>query len=616
LEINVNQELIKIANLNESEIIKVAGILKKIKNWFKGWRDPSFKQALESLREKSLASQETITSLQTEIDLLNQSIESGDLSGYELHFNKVKDLAIKLIGNVKETQVTEDKIVQQKINQRKFHYYDQKDMESPDFTSKFKSRLPSNYDIELDKVYRKPLLSFEYYKNLNPDWIVFTEGGSRDRLIQKVEEKTGGKIADPNLLIENAKRAILSGELISAHIKSPSKQNKNQEFGSTEIMVASQPFSVPGSPYQLAGKFVLIDLSTALTGARKLSVFRTENLKIVRSAALQPLNKIAKEVPLQYTSLSDLDFAKVMKAGYLNVFGHEPSLPALAAGWAQGVLEAGQPIKLPGNNIGNIKAMGDWLKSKDYFVKSTKEFDTDGKEYAEHGTKWRAYATPEEGAAAYWQFLKDHQSMAVDLMDQGKPMEAAVALGKNHYYSAPIEKYSGAMATRYQEFLDKIAPQLPPYNKDVAADIKPSNDTSEINQLMNKLVASPLTNLVKKSMQKHQFLVRFSNNYIFDVEFANKLAFYLQKYAEANTQINSDNNVVELQIKLAGDTRYNTNLINHIIDLLSTEFSKNYNFKVEAMTVPNYNSELEKISMYDVLQNHKSFIKFAGIYHG
>ena len=72
----------------------------------------------------------------------------------------------------------------------------------------------------------------------------------------------------------------------------------------------------------------------------------------------------------------------LLQNGYKKAFGKEPSIETLGIGWAQGSLESGRPTRLPCNNVGNIKATSDWLKSgKKYFVIDTKEIDKNGKEY-------------------------------------------------------------------------------------------------------------------------------------------------------------------------------------------------------------------------------------------
>lgn len=230
-----------------------------------------------------------------------------------------------------------------------------------------------------------------------------------------------------------------------------------------QLTVDSAPFEVKGVPGKFQASVGLIDFRKSRVSAEKLTVNKINYVRsISKTAMIETLYKKAfqdskqqyktnNQVPYKVTKLGEVDLANVLREGYKKVFGKDPSAQALAGGWAQVVLEAGLPVKLPCNNIGNIKATKEWIsQGNPYFSKDTSENKPTGEHY-KTAANWKAFATPEDGAAEYWKLLKSRYSNSLDWMEAEDPTSAAVNLGLKGYYTADIKKiFSGSFFSLFK----------------------------------------------------------------------------------------------------------------------------------------------------------------------
>ena len=209
--------------------------------------------------------------------------------------------------------------------------------------------------------------------------------------------------------------------------------------------------------------------------------------------------KCAGLVPYKITHLSTMELAEALREGYKKVRGADPTAEVLASGWAQAILESGRPVKLPNNNIGNIKATKNWIESNDYFVKDAVEFTRGGEKFIEKAAKWRAYPTPTDGAAGYWQLINDRYGKSFSWMAAGDPIKATKYLKKGGWFTCPEEGYAKASNLLYSEFMKTIAPNMsnlqsnpirPPSDDNVFPVDEPVKpEGSDIDALINRLYA-------------------------------------------------------------------------------------------------------------------------------
>lgn len=639
--------LLQIANTPKEETVKIAGILSKIKNWFKGVVDPAFAASVAELRAKSETTQNIINDLQKSTAKLQDSIDSGNLANYEQYLELTKNLTKNLLTEIKNTD--------NNINEIKNNFkekYTITDYEDKGFLDEFQKALPYNFDIKLNEKYDIALKSFDYYKNLDPNQIIISLDNYKNlckRADDELVKIDKDSVATTPESFANLKQAIVDGHLFQAVAKKPKGTIKELRMGSIELFVQSAPFYTTDSNKKLFQiNLILIDDSTAVEGMKRLKIRSIKAVKLLSQVSgsenLSALKKLAldnTQVPNFVTNLTELQLAETLREGYKKAFGEDPTMEVLASGWAQVVLESGRPIKLPNNNIGNIKATDAQIKSgTPYFrTKSTIEFDKSGKSFNHVNPAWVSFNTPSDGAAYYWKFLGRKFNDALNWMKAGDPTSATVELGQKGYFTANIEKYSNATSSLFREFVKTIAPKMTnlksapiaintpkPEIKQWRGDYQEKSETiDDIDKVVDKLMASgTLTSLVKNSilqtkLPKSFFVIKIaSNDKIISLEYARKLSFILNKSLNATTNINkiAENFVIETTLLGSSVPCYNT--ICSISDCLKNEFDRKLGKNnIQIVVAANLNIfEKEKVSVKEINKNSKLFNTFAKVVNG
>ena len=420
-------------------------------------------------------------------------------------------------------------------------------------------------------------------------------------------------------IIEAFKQAIVDGKLRGAYVFR-GKDVLTHPYGTVQLTIDSAPFEIKDVSGKFQASVGLIDFRKSRVSAEKLTVNRINYVRsISKTAMIETLYKKAfqdskqqykttNQVPYKITNLGEVDLANVLRGGYKKVFGKDPSTQALAGGWAQVVLEAGLPVKLPCNNIGNIKAGKEWIsQGNPYFSKDTGENKPTG-EYYKTAANWKAFATPEDGAAEYWKLLKSRYSNSLDWMEAEDPTSAAVNLGLKGYYTADIKKYSAGISSLYSKFMKEIAPKISglksekknipgpkPEVKSWKSEYKqePVQKTNEIDSLIHNLTAENiLTNRVKTAILKKSLpetltlSVIEGSNISEKQEFAKTAAFILSKYLQSKTIVYKQNDQIQIQALTLGTPITVQNAVQGVLDCLSFAYKQN-NKKISAITAPN-----------------------------
>lgn len=376
------------------------------------------------------------------------------------------------------------------------------------------------------------------------------------------------------------------------------------------------------------------------------SAFQKLAGKLARKNQLQKLALTGNRVPYQKNQLSEVEFAEALKEGYKEAFGGYPNMETLAGAWAQATLESGRPIRLPNNNIGNIKATKGWIQSGNpYFVKDTREFTQEGEEYVEKETKWRAYPTPEAGAVGYWNLIGKNYRRAMDWMSAGDPESAAAVLGVKGYYTASPQKYAGAVGRLYKYFMKNIAPKIsdleskptpppgekptlkewvsqysPEEKKAILEGKKPIPErleeelsSDEIDRFLERLKAArrPLTNLVKKSQrQNNQVVVTLGSSgpKVAKIELARIIATAIRQVYPLQTTIYSS---PQGQVELVCQGKCSHQLLKGALQEISAwatqVLEKKAQVKVFPIVITGRGSDLESLGAEEIISNRKKF---------
>lgn len=620
----------------KEEVVKVAGILSRIKNFFKWLSDSEYRDVVKSFKLTTVSLKDNLKALHKATDELNDAINSGELDTYKDALENVKRLSIEVFNDLHKIKLDSGEISEGLWN------YNKSQMKDKEFKIKFQSQLPSDYPIELYKNYNVPFKSLDWFKNItaNMIYIKSDDNSALNAFLTRCRvtlARAGEKVdlTDENeikTLITNFKNAIVNGTFVHAQPFEPSATNISAG-AQVEIYVKTEEFDVPGSTLQLTAGVLLIDQRTSHTSDNILSLKRTQFLRVHTPTRASKLHEIVKSALAQHpeklfeNKLTELDLANVMKIGYQNAFGEAPTLEALAFGWAQAALESGRPIVLKNNNIGNLIAPNSWVnKGNPYFTMNHEQVDQSGKTYMVEGQKMMSFRSPEEAATEYWKLLGRKFGHAMPWITGGDPGSAAVALGLSTYYTADIQRYSNSVASLYQTFMKNYAShfqdlksgakqlkKLPiknrkDYSQEEINKIKSSKEES-IDDLHHAFASNSLEALVNKRILKDRLPTsKILVSFITDAEkseqilYAYETAQIIRKFADADVSIHSGDKI-ELEVSTLGTPYTVCKAVQALCDCMTDQFMKKTGLRVDAAAAYNFNSRYEKINSRELKAN-------------
>lgn len=580
----INHSILKQASSeNLDSVVKVAGVVRRLYNWFKELSNDEYRDKVINLKNESVAVKSYMKDLSKQLDKLDSSIKDADVSGYEESLIEVKELCQLLYKELESLQSAAQSsvipIVQENENQSQ---------------------------EKIEKADQTPLATMSIY----------ISDKAKSMFLIAVGKEVADQIEKSPHFFNLFSKSIKDGVITKTHpVKKEGREDQKY------ITVKFGPFSVPGINYVFTGTVLLNELP-----GQKLSLMRTISVHYddlpktaSRKEILQKLSFQDGRVERFTNVLSPVKLAEVLRAGYKAVFGNDPTLQTLGTGWAQAMIESSGRVM--NNNIGNITASSGWINSgKPYLLLQTENDKKNGlKEFGPSGEvltnlkelKFRSYKSPEEGAADYWKLLNKYGNV-LSWFGTGDALHSGLALGDKTYYTANRFLYSGAMSKLYNQFIKTVAPQIsgivsnpspppgpfPEYkawknapkqkipdslvsniekntgytvkqddgktqsvalNGETNVDIGPEHN-EEINGFMNYLFATgPLDNIVKKSIQnkllnKTNILINIkSADYVCGLKFANSFSEFIKNCFDSDVEIYSDNKNIEICSSLIGD---------------------------------------------------------------
>lgn len=673
-----NKQFIKTAqqlqHTDQKEVVKVAGLVRMLKNLWKSITNQEYKDSISKVQNNSKETQRMAAEVTKRVTELSSAIKDGDLGDYRRALTKSK----KAIENFNIA------IQQLELKTNVLFNYTAKEMKAPGYLDSVSGGVPAGYDVKINKTYKNtPLRSFDWYKKRNYDLFVGTnpdEAAATQVLISKTLDVLSSyydneaEYRSKFFVGENLKgfitafiQAVFGGYLIKAR----------QVDRGREITVKTLPFEIPGAPG--ATIIATVDLLDEIVSSSRrnvrMSLRLTRNVELssnpvdmgrlsppeqVEASVTSSIIKLAVEVPKTSTDLGDVEFASVLRDGHKAAFGGaDPTAEVLAGAWAQVVLESGRPVKLPNNNIGNIKATESWVNSgQPFFTNDTVEFTPEGKKFIHHKAKWRAYASPVEGAVGYWKLIGGRYKQAMNWMAAGDPESASVALGMKTYFTASIKQYAGSVGKLYEQFMTKVAPNLSglesspaeapgpkpelkqwagQYSKeekfavlnpgqvptdesgDTAIATNTIEESDQVDELMGRiapgmpLAANSLTTLVKKSLLKaipdSQAVVTInSDGSIVDkIEYARIVSSLARKYLFAKTDVCKNGNIVEIHcITKASENKFE-GALQEVCDKVAEQMLVATDTGIYPVVLMGFDSEYPKLDVDELLTNRRKF---------
>lgn len=547
----IKQASVELQNFDDNDIVKVAGVLRRLKNWLGSLGNEEYRAQLENLHNESTVINGHLSNLSKHINLLQSAIKDADIKSYELELEEVKFLSKQLSDELEKLNST---ATLAKIPQDKEFIDKSTDIKIND------SKNRSGYDVPFGLV-NKPYKSFEHFNQISSDLIVISDV-VKSRILQNLATKLDRlRLNDQLDLFKNNmdaflivfKEAITNGVILENSLVQDAK--KERPSGQTYVKIRTAPFSVPGINLKIQGVVLLTDLYAQKSPKMKLSVMRFTDIeieKISRSERRIILNKIANQVGRSVTNLSPIQLAEVLKNAYIRVFGKEPTLQVLGTAWAQSMAEqSGHYIN---NNIGNITATKGWIDSGgNYWSFDTTEFDNSGKPRKE-SMKFRAYNTIDDGAVDYWKQLATSFKGAFKWFGTGDALHSALALGDQSYYTADRTLYAGNMSSLYETFLNNVAPNLNLISKPT---LPPSRKFPEYKAHIN----SPSQPIPEK------FIDKINKNTAYKIVNDNN-----KQYIVLNRRLNNDNKSENAPAEIAQNIPKVDNIDSEVNDLMNYLF--------------------------------------------
>ena len=87
---------------NNNQVVKVAGIMRRLKNWVRQLADKEYASSVEKLQGESVELKGTLRNLNRHIDKLLGAIRDGDMESYDINLSLIRDLSVSLSRNLSE----------------------------------------------------------------------------------------------------------------------------------------------------------------------------------------------------------------------------------------------------------------------------------------------------------------------------------------------------------------------------------------------------------------------------------------------------------------------------------------------------------------------------------
>jgi hypothetical protein len=638
----INYDILKqsandLSNLDKNQFIKVAGVVRRLYNWFKQLSSEEYRQQVVDLKNNSTTVQTYMAHLSKQLNRLQAAIKDADVQDYEQALEEVKYLSGQLTKELERLQETTNNVDLPQTST------DKPVSSEEQVNNEIVEKIPAPISEEPDNKVQKPFRNIERFNSLP---IVIS-----DNVKAKILENLPKDINfNQPQFFELFSTAIQNGTVTK--ITPVAKEGRNSQF---YVTVKTAPFSVPDVAYKFISTVLLNEIPD-----KKLSVMRVISFHAEKFAhnRIKNLKKIAAEVDRNHSEVDQVEFAQALMSAYTKLFGKAPTAQTLGVLWAQAVLESGRKgnkIQLRNNNIGGITA-GNYDKkfNESGWLESNKPYIT-----AKTGLKFKSFDSLNDGALEYVKTLKSLYPESFKWKAAGMPFEDALYMAsKNYYGPISVDSYGKPMDNLFSEFMSSVYPKLnpkpenrpepppaPPKNqyklfgenpylpkdkvsqntiidkpelksKQYAWSSSSVNNTPTLNQdsnvdnemsnLMNYLFAAKsMDQIVKEAISKKllgsvNVLIKINSvnsisSYNYKMKYAIALSEVLNDTINAKTEIYSDGTNIEIMSEVIGSKNNVINAVNEVCESVSAGFLNKYN-KIVKCSINLNTSSLNKIS--------------------
>ena len=303
---DIRRNALELYAVDNSDVIKVAGIIDKLKKTWHWITDPEFRSDLKKLHFFTYKTEETIKELDEATKELSKAIDAGNLAGYSSALDEVKRLSRKLFEATTEAEETETQIKTEIVRNLKTappevlkEVFPAKEApeapqakEAPKEVSKVESpedlvNQQAGFDIDgevpiIDKEYDIPLQYIPWFKEhyTSEKLITITSPNllALGKHLKKVLDERFPETAeliyqkyldvDRGIKLDLIKDNIRNGRFIkvSELLPHPREKARNIEPKGVMFTIMSAPFKIPGTDVEFKFKIHLREASEDIGG--------------------------------------------------------------------------------------------------------------------------------------------------------------------------------------------------------------------------------------------------------------------------------------------------------------------------------------------------------------
>lgn len=598
---------LELQTLDDTEVVKIAGVLQRIKNWWQAFKSPEYRQQVQQLKQESTSIKSLIDSLSNNITDLQKAISSNDVQLYGDSLNKVRYLAGQLASDVsvyqqkaeEAHQAVPDKLVERlEESDREIRHVTKDKHKDPDVRKQLAKQLPPGYDLQLGRQ-RTPVSSSKWMRQFSLEDVQFSQETPR-RIIKDLSRAVARYMdidEEEAVLMVAHNRKQLEDNIIETFLKSG--QINNVDFSRVSDQITHRPSNqmkyftsvwnipIPGTDIMFdIPNFVLVDIHSSLVSSKKLSVYYADHIRIS-----SPVNKSYASRVEGFEKLAAQNVHQwardILTQAFKQTMGRDPTVAELQLAQAVSWHESnyGRGWKADKNPDGRATSSNNWGAVQSGMPKGsacpvnsfmyTDTHPTTAGVNVPYQVCFKTYPTPVDGAADVVKLLFKSKSRGPGITEAartGSVNDFSTIMYDTKYYEGwgkTREERIAGHANRMRKTVQTISTALnekPQFNDmetgtKVPASTEQKDIMNEYDELIPLLLAAnaPVTKLVKQAMERKTLpittvLIRLNGEASFAsmVKLARITTMALREEFGAISSIYENGENVEIESDIAG----------------------------------------------------------------
>lgn len=302
---------IELIAADKNDFVRIAGVVQKIKNWWKAKFNSEFREQYNNIEEAYVDMKGPLSDLINKLRELDKAFGSQDPDSVARLVGEIPSVITNVTKDMKDLNTKmriADSLIPTSYVDEEGNELSSKDdnvrqvqkgyKKNKELVDKLYSLLPYEYkaEIPVGQVINKPISSFAWFKQFGPADIIFSpsvrdvtrkllvESLVRTGIDQKAIETFVVTDENYNRFLENLATAVLNqGILIQVNFPSVSKDISNRRANEMVTEVNVGDVSLPFSGGELlinVARVLLHDLKASVNSVQQLSVFIIRHLKL------------------------------------------------------------------------------------------------------------------------------------------------------------------------------------------------------------------------------------------------------------------------------------------------------------------------------------------------